>query len=396
MDFSQRGVWGSIACWLTALVCLYLFDNTHMAALCVLMLAGLSLWLIGQNLHGNSLEDGEESDGLVLSSLKSFDNDVKDKCDYLRQDLSDSSQQTRTVIDDSVGKLYDSFQGLSEKSSAQHELMLRVTSRITSSKSTQSEAEESVSLHGFAVEVGNILDDYVKLFIDVSDKSIQAVHNIQDMVKQLDGMFTLINDIRGIADQTNLLALNAAIEAARAGEAGRGFAVVADEVRKLSQDSSTLNEEIRGRAEAAKSVITSVEEVVGEIASLDMNIAIDAKGHLDGMVTELEAMNDHAKEGVDELMGLNREITEDVNRAVTALQFADIVTQQSDHIQQSLGSLAQLIETAHGSDSHQRHHTATEHIHARTERIRNLSIKDIHTASPSAQTDMNSGDAELF
>jgi methyl-accepting chemotaxis protein len=165
----------------------------------------------------------------------------------------------------------------------------------------------------------------------------------QDMVKYLDGMFGLIKDIRGIADQINLLTLNAAIEAARAGEAGRGFAVVADEVRKLSQDSNALSEQIRQKAETAKSTVTNVEYVVGEIASLDMNIAIDAKGHPDAMLQELERVNEQVTRSVEHGAEIGVEINQEVVRAITALQTADEVAQYAKQISLALNYLSSVV-----------------------------------------------------
>ena len=307
------------------------------------------------------------------------------KATPLQQGLSASCEQVKLTVDDSVDKLYTSFRGLNQKSGIQHDLMMSVVETISGRgpEAAAENSEQAVTLKGFADEVGRILDEYVKLFVDVSDKSIQAVHNIQDMVQQLDGMFTLINDIRGIADQTNLLALNAAIEAARAGEAGRGFAVVADEVRKLSQSSSTLNEEIRGRAEAAKSTITCVQSVVGDIASLDMNIAIDAKGHLDGMLQELERVNANVSDGVNQLADVSQNIAQDVNAAITGLQFADLIGQQTERMQQQLQLLEQVLAVSHGDGD----------IDRRVQQLEQLSVESTETG---VQSKAAGGDVELY
>lgn len=334
----------TLCIWGLALIAVYAFDNPHWTALSMVLLAACSstyLFKSGVFKSGDSSSDPNVEKAANLSSL---DQQVLALGQPLIQSLDISTEQVRLIVDDSVSRLYSSFNGLNEKSNAQHDLMMRVVGRVSG---TAVEGEDIVTLEAFAQEVGSILDNYVTLFVDVSDKSIQAVHSIQDMVKHLDGMFTLLNDIRGIANQTNLLALNAAIEAARAGEAGRGFAVVADEVRKLSQDSATLNEQIRERVEATQTTISSVEKVVGEIASLDMNIAIDARGHLDSMLKELESVNSHVAEGVNELAGISNDIKQDVNGAITALQFADIVNQQVAQIKSYSMQFDELLMAVH-------------------------------------------------
>lgn len=371
----------SLCAWGLAIIAVYTFSNPHWTALTLLVLAAGSC---GYLLKQGSAEPAQQ-DVEIDSNLFSLNQQVLDLSEPLIQSLDVSTEQVRLIVDDSVSRLYTSFNGLNEKSNAQHDLMMRVVSRVSG---TEIEGEENVTLEAFAQEVGSILDNYVTLFVDVSDKSIQAVHSIQDMVKHLDGMFTLLNDIRGIANQTNLLALNAAIEAARAGEAGRGFAVVADEVRKLSQDSATLNEQIRERVEATQTTISSVETVVGDIASLDMNIAIDAKGHLDNMLKELENVNSHVADGVNELVAISSDIKQDVNGAITALQFADIVNQQVAQIKSCSEQFDNILSAVHaGQDG-----CVVSHVNAARQRL-----NDLGTMSKSAQREsMDVGETELF
>lgn len=250
--------------------------------------------------------------------------------------LQRETEKVKAAIHEAVDNLTQSFSGMNANAQETNRQINDVMITVTGQKEVSEGEKEITTVEKFANEVSDILGDYVGILIDVSDKSVQAVHHIGDMVEELEQMFALLTEIRNIAEQTNLLALNAAIEAARAGEAGRGFAVVADEVRKLSQHTNNLSDQIRVRAEGAQSTMNEVKKIVGDIASMDLNNAIDAKGRVDQMLQNLEEMNRLISSTMDNLNGLNQEVSKDVNNAIQALQVGDISDQLISQIMSRL------------------------------------------------------------
>jgi len=97
-----------------------------------------------------------------------------------------------------------------------------------------------------AKEGGGVIHQVVSDMDDIARSAQQSAQVIRTLDQESEAIFNIIQVIKSIADQTNLLALNAAIEAARAGEQGRGFAVVADEVRQLASRTSQATDEIVG------------------------------------------------------------------------------------------------------------------------------------------------------
>ncbi|SMF27894.1 methyl-accepting chemotaxis protein [Desulfovibrio gilichinskyi] len=125
-------------------------------------------------------------------------------------------------------------------------------------------AESAMEAKGNAEEGGKIVADVVSSINEVNNATKIMVSGLNDLGSQAEGISKVITVITDIADQTNLLALNAAIEAARAGEAGRGFAVVADEVRKLAEKTMQATHEV---GEAVKAIQGGTRKSISEMNS---------------------------------------------------------------------------------------------------------------------------------
>ena len=159
------------------------------------------------------------------------------------------------------------------------EKLKAVEAAHVSQTSGQATTEIAENLQRLAVESGN------------------SAREVDTLAQRADEIGTIVKLIHGVADQTNLLALNAAIEAARAGEAGRGFAVVADEVRKLAERTSTATAEIstlvsriREDSTRARNSMESLAQVAGRFsergqkATEDMKLLMALSGNMEGVI----------------------------------------------------------------------------------------------------------------
>ena len=208
-------------------------------------------------------------------------------------------------------------------------------------------AAESAQAADSTVQQGN--DSVVQTIASVSDMSEQ-LNSTSSMIKQLAedarSIDTVVEVIRSVSEQTNLLALNAAIEAARAGEQGRGFAVVADEVRTLASRSHDSTEEIRNIIEKLQA---KTEEVVTAIShSTDLSTRSQEEAtlsgtHLESISESIGIMNDMNLQ-IATATGEQSNVVGEINPHVTAV--ADISRANSEIVQQTSIACSELRDKA--------------------------------------------------
>ncbi|MBF4384055.1 methyl-accepting chemotaxis protein [Vibrio anguillarum] len=257
------------------------------------------------------------SDSIKLMASRDLSTPINMECKDEYGDVARELEKTRRQLQDVIKMQVDASQELSSltevmtismsetKDSAQEEFneidqLATAMSEMTSTVQTVAEHAQNASAlteqaSGQAETGQRFVKGTITKMSEISKDiaaSAQAVNQVEERVVAIG---SVVGTIQSISEQTNLLALNAAIEAARAGEAGRGFAVVADEVRNLAQRTQKatieIQEMISQLQNSANSAVDLMEKSVVEAAE-GVELVTNAGAELDGIVNQVQRIND--------------------------------------------------------------------------------------------------------
>ncbi|UPQ88891.1 methyl-accepting chemotaxis protein [Vibrio sinaloensis] len=274
---------------------------------------------LADNLHGILVKLNDASDNLTQTAATN-----QQTSSQAQSQLSQQREQTANVAT-AMTEMAHSVQEVAQSAQNSQQMVERV----------EQASESGRQIMGTNITTINQLETRL-------NESVDAVKDLQAMSSQIG---TILDVIRNIAEQTNLLALNAAIEAARAGEQGRGFAVVADEVRVLAQRTTESTSEIESMISNLQSSSASANKVIQSCMD-DMELSVEqassansAMEEIQGLILEISQMSGHISQAAAE----QSETTGDIARNIEEINLiADSSYQAMAQIAQTSNNLSSL------------------------------------------------------
>ncbi len=298
------------------------------------LLGSISFWedLTGIYTQKKRIEDQNAAIAQAAIEAAQFANHITEASHQLAAQMDQSSQGAR----EQKYRVQDTATAMEEMNTTIQEVAQNASATSMNADSMKQKAQDG------AVLVGEV----TAAVQSIREEAATLKNIMKNLGDQTQGIGAIINVISDIADQTNLLALNAAIEAARAGEAGRGFAVVADEVRKLAEKTMHATKEvvtvIGGIQKGTTDAVERVESAVVRVA--DASVLAERSG---ASINEIVRMVELAGDQVRSIATASEQqsaTSEEINRAI--LSISNIATETDEIMTQSTQDIKEVAKHA--------------------------------------------------
>lgn len=256
--------------------------------------------------------------------------------------------QISKLVEESADDLASRFRSLAFAAQDQSQIVQQVVD-MTSVISVNG---ENVGFAESLEMINKTLQDAVEKILYVSKMAMTMVFSLDEAKSQLSDVDSFIKMVQKITKQTNLLALNATIESARAGEAGHGFAVVANEVKNLSKEISTLSDEMKDKLNSVSSSVNVSYEVLKDVATIDMSDNILIKEKIETLMQSMMQQNENFKQILQVAADSSKQISNNISSAIVGMQFQDKVAQHLDNCKNVIQLMSsQCDELAHNTEN---------------------------------------------
>ncbi|MEM1024569.1 MAG: methyl-accepting chemotaxis protein [Myxococcota bacterium] len=241
--------------------------------------------------------------------------------------------QLSSILSDTVGNLQTTILALSNSAQSQRQEMQRLI------EAKDGEQEGELDFRRFLDHTAKFMGTFGDLILHFSTHSIEVAYRVDDMVTHLDSIFAVLERIEGISDDSRVLAVNAAIEAARAGAEGRAFQLVAESIKSLATEVDSLKDEISNHTSEARTSIDTVWSLIAAMASHDMSDAVKVQKNVGSMVELLEQTSDKLEAARAHADQYTAEVEKGASDAIRLLQFEDMCRQLIEQVRGSLDRL---------------------------------------------------------
>lgn len=282
-----------------------------------------------------------------------------DKIHHLVYEARQSTDQVATAAEELDMITTNSSQLIQKQTDETDQMATAINEMAQTIDEVAQNAAEAAQAAGKADHQAASGSQKVEAAIDSLDQLVIKVQSSADVIHHLEerseSIGSVLSVIRDVAEQTNLLALNAAIEAARAGEQGRGFAVVADEVRQLAGRTQQSTEEIHSIISALQNTAgEAVTEMRSSLIQADQTVEVAREAHnaleeIRAAVTQINEMNIQIASAAEEQTAAASEISKNVSNMVELAGQGNAWTQQTATASHELAELAEGLRNLVGS-----------------------------------------------
>lgn len=361
---------GTLEQELSAAVRQGLINSGLSATALFLLIAGLALVLVRSihaplrqavsTMQGIAQGDGDltqrlnSRQGHELGALASAFNMFANQINTLVNNTRQSADALQTASDQLQHFMADTKADISQQHHESDQLATAMNQMsATAQEVASSAAQAAQAAHTAQEQVANaqlLLTNTVAVIDGLETQIVHGVDIIQLLGQESQQIGSVLEVIRGIAEQTNLLALNAAIEAARAGEQGRGFAVVADEVRTLAgrtqastTEIQTMISRLQSGAQQAVQAIEQIRDSSSKTVHETRRIEV-ALQDVDGAVNTINAMNEQIASAAEQQTQVSESINVNVHQIVSIAQQTDAGSEAANQVSEQVGELAAQLQ----------------------------------------------------